>query len=81
MPQEVHVRMAASAKSSYITCRNNDENDIMSVMMRIADDLEKDWADYDKDAFVNQWDIANYVSDYLTKKAGSESCDCSSEIY
>mmetsp|Transcript_13287 Transcript_13287/g.20708 ORF Transcript_13287/g.20708 Transcript_13287/m.20708 type:complete len:152 (+) Transcript_13287:75-530(+) len=81
IPQEVHVRLAESAKASYIACRENGENDIMSVMMRIADDMEKNWAAYDKDAFVNQWDIANYVSDYLTKVSGAESCDCSSEIF
>lgn len=53
----------------------------MSIMMRIASDLEADWSMYDKDAFVNAWDVANYVSDYLTKKSGSEGCECSSQIY
>lgn len=73
--------MAASAKQSYINCREAGEDDIMSIMMKIADDLRDKWEDYDKDAFVNEWDVANYVSDYLTKASGNEACDCSSNVY
>ncbi|KAI2499241.1 hypothetical protein MHU86_15228 [Fragilaria crotonensis] len=81
MPQEIHVQMGHSAKLSYINCRQEGDSEIMSIMMRIATDLEANWAAYDKDAFVNAWDVANYVSDYLTKKSGSEGCECSSRIY
>lgn len=81
MPQEVHVRMAQSAKKSYIASREDDEDDIMSIMMRVADDLESNWREYDADAFVNQWDIANYISDYLTQRVGAEGCECSSKIH
>jgi len=31
-------------------------------MMSVAGDLEANWAEYDDDAFVNAWDIGNYVS-------------------
>ena len=81
MPQEVHVQMAESAKQSYIQCREAGEGEIMSIMMQIANDLEKDWRLYDADAFVNAWDVSNYVSDYLTQKSGAEGCECSNKIY
>eukprot|EP00548_Thalassiothrix_antarctica_P007702 CAMPEP_0194130262 /NCGR_PEP_ID=MMETSP0152-20130528/1334_1 /TAXON_ID=1049557 /ORGANISM="Thalassiothrix antarctica, Strain L6-D1" /LENGTH=114 /DNA_ID=CAMNT_0038824715 /DNA_START=166 /DNA_END=510 /DNA_ORIENTATION=+ len=82
MPQEIHAKMGDSARKSYITARTSGEDEIMSIMMVIAEDLEANWMEeYDKDAFVNAWDIANYVSDYLTKKSGSETCSCSSDIY
>ena len=81
MPQDIHVQMGNSAKLSYMLCRQEGDSEIMSIMMRIATDLEQNWALYDKDAFVNAWDVANYVSDYLTNKSGSEGCDCSSRIY
>lgn len=81
MPQEVHVQMANSAKKSYITSRESGEDDIMSVMMRVANDLDAKWANYDADSFVGPWDVANYVSDYLTQISGSESCECSTPIH
>mmetsp|Transcript_60294 Transcript_60294/g.89427 ORF Transcript_60294/g.89427 Transcript_60294/m.89427 type:complete len:138 (-) Transcript_60294:244-657(-) len=82
MPQEVHVQMAESAKGSYMRCRTNGDDDVMSIMMAISEDLEKNWSLYDADAFVNAWDVGNYVSDYLAKRiVGSDACECSSEIF
>lgn len=82
MPQEIHMKMAQRVKESYIKCRTTDETaDIMTIMTTVADDLTAHWAEYDKDAFVNAWDVANYVSDFLTTKAGGESCGCTSKIY
>jgi hypothetical protein len=81
MPQSIHTLMGSSVKKSYLYCRNHDDKEIMSIMMKVASDLEADWKMYDKDAFVNAWDVANYVSDYLTRKSGSEACECSSPIY
>lgn len=82
MPQDVHVKMAESAKLSYIYCRENGEEEIMSIMMQVAEGLTEDWFElYDKDAFVNAWDVSNYVSDYLTHRSGSETCECSNKIY
>lgn len=82
MPQEIHVKMAQRVKESYIKCRTTDETaDIMTIMTTVADDLTAHWTEYDKDAFVNAWDVANYVSDFLTTKAGGESCGCTSKIY
>jgi fructose 1,6-bisphosphatase len=81
MPQEIHVQMAESAKESYIQCRLEGDDSIMSIMMQVASDLEGNWKLYDKDAFVNAWDVSNYVSDYLNKRAGGEGCECSSKIY
>eukprot|EP00565_Helicotheca_tamesis_P001873 CAMPEP_0185723528 /NCGR_PEP_ID=MMETSP1171-20130828/345_1 /TAXON_ID=374046 /ORGANISM="Helicotheca tamensis, Strain CCMP826" /LENGTH=119 /DNA_ID=CAMNT_0028391245 /DNA_START=260 /DNA_END=619 /DNA_ORIENTATION=+ len=82
MQQEVHVQMAESAKNSYITCRQNGEDEVMSIMIAIAEDLDKNWHLYDADAFVNAWDVGNYVSDYLAQRVvGSDACECSSKIF
>jgi hypothetical protein len=80
-PQEVHLKMGESAKASYIRCREAGKSDLMDVMMEISTDLDVNWAEYDKDAFVNAWEIGNYSADYLTKKSGNEGCECSSEIF
>jgi hypothetical protein len=72
--------MAESAKKSYISCREGGQDDIMDILMQVSDDLSDDWAKYDADAFVNAWDIANYVADYLTKASGNEGCACSEAI-
>ena len=81
MPQQVHIDMADCAKRSYIECRESGQNDVMDVMMQISNDLDKNWAKYNDDAFVNAWDIGNYCSDYLVKRSGNEGCECSSEIF
>jgi len=81
MPQEVHVRMGESCQRTYQQCRQDGVGDLMAVMMQVADDLQEDWRQYDKDAFVNAWDVSNYVSDYLTSKTGVEGCECSARIY
>jgi hypothetical protein len=81
MPQEVHVRMAASVKQSYVTCRLAGDSDLMSIMTVTADDLTAKWKEYDADAFVNAWDISNYVSDFLASKTGSRGCECTQKIY
>ena len=81
IPQEVHIKMGESAKKSYIKMREAGEDDVMDIMMQISGDLEKNWQDYDADAFVNAYDIANYASDYLVKRSGGETCACSSEIF
>lgn len=81
MPQEVHVQMAESAKQSYIQCRQEGNDEIIEIMMQVASDLENNWNMYDKDAFVSAWDVSNYVSDYLAKRAGGEECGCSNKIY
>jgi hypothetical protein len=81
MPQEVHVQMAISVKNSYVRCRDNARDDVSDIMMQIATDLDENWRLYDKDAFVNAWEIGNYAADYLTKKSGNEGCACSAEIF
>lgn len=92
MPQNIHYKMGQSVKQSYIKVRRsattnestgNSGNDdmIMTIMTTVADDLIMNWKEYDKDAFVNAWDIANYVSDYLTTKINGDACGCSAKIY
>jgi hypothetical protein len=81
MPQEVHLRMAESARASYVRCRESGKTDVMDIMMEIATALDDNWQEYDADAFVNAWEVGNYCADYLTKKSGNEGCECSSEIF
>ena len=97
MPQTIHYQMGKSVKQSYIKVRqsssgsssltenetndNNNDDMIMTIMTTVADDLTANWNEYNKDAFVNAWDIANYVSDYLTTKINGDGCGCTSKIY
>ena len=82
MPQEIHVRMGASCKATYVTCRQDGVDDLMSIMTAVADDLEQDWfALYDAEAFVGPWDVVNYVSGFLTAQTGIEGCECSAKLY
>lgn len=80
MPQEVHVKMGLSVKSTYISCRNKGMDDVAEIMTQVTDDLYERWSDYNADAFVNAWDVGNYVADYLIAKSGSETCGCSTII-
>lgn len=43
-------------------------------------DLFERWSEYNADAFVNAWDIGNYVADYLIQKSGGETCACSAKV-
>lgn len=81
MPQEIHQQMGQSAKLTYIRERESGENEIMSIMTEVVEDLVKDWAKYDKDAFVNAWDIGNYVADYLHTRLGVDECGCHAAIF
>ena len=81
MPQDVHVRVGLSCKQSYVACREAGHDDLMMIMTTTADDLTENWDEYHMDVFVGAWDITNYVSDFLTAKAGIEGCECSATIH
>ena len=76
-PQDIHHKIGLSAKQSYINSREKGCIDIMDIMVQVTDDLVANWHEYDKDAFVNAWDIGNYASDFLHQMAGAERCACS----
>mmetsp|Transcript_26251 Transcript_26251/g.63029 ORF Transcript_26251/g.63029 Transcript_26251/m.63029 type:complete len:188 (-) Transcript_26251:1677-2240(-) len=80
MPQEVHVKMGSSVKNTYVTCRSKGIEEVAEIMTQVTDDLYDRWSEYDADAFVNAWDVGNYVADYLIQKSGSETCGCSAKI-
>jgi hypothetical protein len=80
MPQEIHVKMGLSVKNSYVSCRDKDVEDVAQIMTQVTDDLYDRWSEYNADAFVNAWDVGNYVADYLIAKSGSETCGCSTKI-
>ena len=82
MPLTIHQKMGESCKASFLQCEKEGVDDLMAVMMAVANDLQDDWqTEYEKDAFVNAWDVSNYVSDYLTRKCGIEGCECSARIH
>ena len=81
MQQEVHIRIGVSVKNTYVKCRNDGIDDVASIMTQVTDDLYARWSEYNADAFVNAWDVGNYVADYLIAKSGSETCGCSNQIY
>mmetsp|Transcript_11415 Transcript_11415/g.21079 ORF Transcript_11415/g.21079 Transcript_11415/m.21079 type:complete len:171 (+) Transcript_11415:105-617(+) len=80
MSQEVHVRMGTSVQNTYVACRSKGIEEVAEIMTQVTDDLFERWSEYDADAFVNAWDIGNYVADYLIEKSGSETCGCSTKI-
>jgi len=59
-----------------VEAREGGENDAMGVMVFISEGLEKRWSKFSDDAFVNAWDIGNYISDYLVSKVSSDGCAC-----
>jgi len=81
MPQEVHQKIGQSCKQSFLECQKQQNADLMTIMLQVSDDLQANWEAYDADAFVNAYDISNYISDYLVQKSGIEGCECSNRIY
>lgn len=80
IPQEVHQKMGSSVTKTYIECRTKGVDDVSAIMTQVTDDLYENWSEYNADAFVNAWDIGNYIADYLIAKSGSETCGCSAKI-
>ena len=72
--------MGTSVRNSYVACRTEGIDDVAAIMMKTTDDLYERWSEYNADAFVNAWDVGNYVADYLIAKSGSETCGCSTKI-
>jgi len=80
MDQEVHDRLGDAVAELYAEAREGDEQDVGAVMVFIADGLEKRWSKFNDDAFVNAWDIGNYISDYLISMVSDDGCACNSPI-
>jgi len=81
MPQDIHIRIGMVAKETYVECRNRNEVDISEIMLATSTKLSEQWkADFDKDAFVNAWDIGNYVADYFIQRTSEDACACSISI-
>jgi hypothetical protein len=63
LPQTIHSEIGDICASTYVQCRENNQDDVMSILMAIADDLSLVWTEkFYQDAFVNPYDVANYVS-------------------
>lgn len=81
MPQAVHVQMGRDAMEAYVACRQSGDADVASILTNVAEKLTENWDQYNAEAFVGAWDCANYVSDWLTSRAGAETCSCTHKIY
>ena len=81
MPQAVHVQMGRDVMETYIACRTSGDADVASILTSVAEKLTEHWDQYNAEAFVGAWDCANYVSDWLTTRAGAETCSCTHKIY
>jgi hypothetical protein len=63
LPQTIHSEIGEICASTYVQCRESNQDDVMSILMAVADDLSLVWTErFYKDAFVNPYDVANYVS-------------------
>lgn len=69
-PQEVHRAIAEDVKKTYVRARQDGDDCVSSLMHEVAESLQSNWSEYDKDAFVNAYDVANYFSDFLSIRAG-----------
>ena len=75
--QDCHKSIGSVVKEKYIEGRSVEKiNDLGEIMMYIGTELESA-TDFMEDAFVNEWDIVNYVSDLLMKRMDRELCSCS----
>lgn len=79
-PQEVHRAIAEDVKKTYVRARQDGDDCVSSLMHEVAESLQSNWSEYDKDAFVNAYDVANYFSDFLSIRAGEfdfyDGCAC-----
>lgn len=80
LKQEIHVKMGVRVKNVYVKCRSRGVDDVSQIMIDISDDLYENWEEFNRDAFVNAWDVSNYCADWMITKAGSETCECSTKI-
>ena len=81
MEQTIHGEIGEICRSTYTESRGQGDAEVMSIMMKVADNLTTKWDLFYDDAFVGPYDVANYVSDFLTAKTGVEGCECSSRIH
>lgn len=74
----VHVEIGSKVSAEYVNLRQAGADDMGEIIMGIGTCLES----FDlKDAFVNAWDIANKVGDFLLVLMQRETCECSDDAY
>jgi hypothetical protein len=77
IPQKVHIKIGLEVEKIYKIKRTEGFNDLGDILMETGYGLES----FDmEDAFVNAWDIANKVSDFLLLRMGRETCDCAGDL-
>lgn len=77
IPQECHTRIGDRVSQIYCDRRIQGITDLGELMMDVGTSLES--FDMEK-AFVNPWDVANKVADFLMFRMNRELCDCSGDV-
>ena len=72
--QDVHQVIGSRVEELYVQGRREGVKDLGEMLMLVGTRLT-DKTDISK-SFLNEWDIANLVSDFLMVKLGRELCDC-----
>lgn len=72
LPQRIHSEIGTQAADSFKLCLSETSYEVSDIMMRISADLEASWANFNDDAFVNAYDVANFASEYLMMRLGAE---------
>lgn len=75
-PLEVHQQLGQAAGSAYVTCRQQGDNDMSSLVLSLSNEL---LAFNYRETFVNAFEVANKVVEMLMMRSGIDVCCTSDE--
>lgn len=75
--QPVHAAIGRQVEDIYLRERRSGVTDLGEMLMQVGASLEQ----FDMDnAFVNAWDVANRVADFLIVRMDRELCECAGDL-
>jgi hypothetical protein len=75
--QPVHAAIGKQVEDIYLRERRNGVTDLGEMLMQVGASLEQ----FDMgNAFVNAWDVANRVADFLIVRMDRELCECAGDL-
>jgi len=75
--QPVHAAIGRQVEDIYLRERRNGVTDLGEMLMQVGAAMER----FDMDnAFVNAWDVANRVADFLIVRMDRELCKCAGDL-
>ena len=75
--QPVHAAIGKQVEEIYLRERRSGVTDLGEMLMQVGAALEQ----FDMDnAFVNAWDVANRVADFLIVRMDRELCECAGDL-